>query len=359
LGFDAFSDPVLEFALSASVGALAATLAFGLAVVFTRQRLLGRMRTERDVTARWNPLIAECAERVPAVLPPIAQGELEGFLILWCRALESLRGDAHEHLREMARRLGIEARLRELLRSDKMQRQLLAVVCLGHMRSREVIPTLLELVREAPSVVSLNAARALMRVDPAIAMPHVLEATAQRQDWALAHVVPSFAEVDPEQVAPVLAAAIGTELYKESRGLRVGGVARLLHLHVTAHGAALREALLGVLAEAEAPSALVAALSALSHPQDIEHARRLLQHPHWPVRAAAARTLGRLGTEEDFARLRDALADANWWVRYRAAQALCALPRVAATELHDLAKTLHEPLAADALRQALAERQAR
>jgi HEAT repeat protein len=322
-------------------------------------RLLYRLGIERRLTARWNPLIAECAERVPPTLPPLAARELEGFLVLWCRAAESLRGQAQEHLREMAHRLGVDVHLKKMLASGKPQLQLLAVVCLGHLHNRGAIPLLLQLIREGPSVVSLNAARALMRIEPALAMPHVLEATAKRGDWALAHVVPAFAEVGPDRVGPVLATAISTELYKEQRGFRTGGTARLLRLHVTAHGAALREALLEVFEQAEGPGTLVAALAALSHPQDVEHARRLLKHVHWPVRAAAARALGRLGREEDFARLRDALADASWWVRYRVAQALCALPGVAAAQLHDLAGRLSDRFAADMLTQALAEREAR
>jgi hypothetical protein len=359
LGFDTFSDPLLRFALLSSIGALTVTFALALGVGAARARLHYRETVERRVVTRWNPLIAECAERVPAALPPLDGREVEGFLVLWCRALESLRGHTQDNLREMARRMGVEEHLKTLLASKRMHRQLLAVLSLGHLRSRDAIPMLLELVREAPSLVSTNAARALMRIDPMIGMPHVLEATASRGDWALAHVVPAFTEVDPTQVGPVLAAAIRTELFKERRGLRVGGVARLLRLHVAAHGAALRPTLIEVLASSESASALVAALSALSHPQDVEHARRLLQHAHWPVRAAAARALSRLGTDEDFASLRDTLADPSWWVRYRAAQALAALPGVAATELHDLARTMPDRLAAEMLQHVLAERAAR
>jgi len=360
LAFDTFSDPLLEFALVSSVGALSATVTLALAVAVARLRLLYRQRIERRLTARWNPLIAECAERVPESLPILDARELQGFLVLWCRALETLRGHAQDNLRDLAKRVGVEARLQKLLASGSLEMQLLAVVCLGHLHDREAIPLLLKLVREAPSVVSLNAARALMRIDPAIAMPHLLEATAGRPDWALAHVVPTFAEVDPAQVAPVLAAAISTELYKEGRGTRAGGVARLLRLHVAAQGTPLRPALLEVLDTSESPSTLVAALAALSHPEDVEHARKHLKHVHWPVRAAAAQVLGRLGSaKEDFAGLRDALGDASWWVRYRAAQALCALPGVSATGLHDLARTLPDRFAADMLKQALAERAAR
>ena len=355
MAFDTFSDPLLEFALVSSVVALGTTGLLTLGVIGARLRLLYRLRIERGLTARWNPLIAECAERVPETLPPLSAREFEGFLVLWCRALESLRGRAQDNLRDMAKRLGVEVRLQRLVGSRSLELQLLAVVCLGHLHDRDAIPLLLERVREGPSVVSLNAARALMRIDPSIAMPHLLEATASRHDWALAHIVPTFAEVAPEQVGPVLAAAISTELFKEGRGIRAGGVARLLRLHVTALGAALRPALLEVLSTSESPSTLVAALAALSHPEDIEHARRLVKHVHWPVRAAAAQALGRMGNAEDFAHLRDALGDASWWVRYRAARALCALPRVAVTELHDLARTVPDRFAADILRQALAE----
>jgi len=360
LAFDTFSDPLLEFALVSSVVALSTTALLTLGVAGARLRLLYRLRIERGLTARWNPLIAECAERVPEMLLPLVAREFEGFLVLWCRALESLRGHAQDNLRDLARRLGIEPRLQTLLNSRRLDLQLLAVVCLGHLHDRDAIPVLLEMVREAPAVVSLNAARALMRIAAAIAMPHLLDATAARQYWALAHIVPTFAEVDPAQVGPVLAAAISTELYKEGRGTRTGGVARLLRLHVAAHGTPLRPALLEVLDTSESPSTLVAALAALSHPEDVEHARKHLKHVHWPVRAAAAQALGRLGgAKEDFAGLRDALGDASWWVRYRAAQALCGLPGVAATELHDLARTVPDRFAADMLKQALAEQGAR
>jgi hypothetical protein len=96
LAFDTFSDPLLEFALVSSVVALATTALLTLGVIAARLRLLYRLRMERGLTARWTPLIAECAERVPEALPPLLARELEGFLVLWCRALESLRGRAQD-----------------------------------------------------------------------------------------------------------------------------------------------------------------------------------------------------------------------------------------------------------------------
>jgi HEAT repeat protein len=58
---------------------------------------------------------------------------------------------------------------------------------------------------------------------------------------------------------------------------------------------------------------------------------------------------------EDLPRLAVLLADANWWVRHRAAQALCALPGVRREEIRALAASLADRFAADALNQALAD----
>ena len=55
-------------------------------------------------------------------------------------------------------------------------------------------------------------------------------------------------------------------------------------------------------------------------------------------------------------RLCRALSDPQWWVRYRAAQALCALPRADLAKLQALTQQLTDRFAADILRQALAER---
>jgi HEAT repeat protein len=164
-------------------------------------------------------------------------------------------------------------------------------------------------------------------------------------------------ECPPGTVAPFLSAAISTELRlrRETDPSRAG-LAWLLRLHVCVESGAVREAVLEVLEQVNDVEPLIASLAALSHPDDAAHARWLLGHADWAVRAAAARTLERLGVREDFQRLCAALGDGSWWVRYRAAHALCALPQVDAQDLHALPGRLSDAFAADMLRHALAER---
>src|SRR5262245_6322861 len=329
LVFGTVSDPLLAAALWTGCGAVVATFALLFAILIMRVRLLRRLEREQRVAAIWNPLLAQCADGVPDSLPRLRPRDVEAVLELWCRAQESLRGEAQDRLREMARRVGVEAWTRRLLRSRKVHRRLLGLITLGHLRLRDQAPWLHTVIPSAAPIVSLTAARALMRIDASIGVPSLLTATARRDDWPLASVVSILRECDPQLVGPMLATAIRSLLGKND----AQGIARLLRLHVAADGERLRDTVLEVLATAVAPETLAAALAALWHPQDVRHARRLLGHPEWFVRVAAARALGRFGGEDDVARLATALADPSWWVRYRAAQALCTMPGMGPAEL--------------------------
>jgi hypothetical protein len=150
LGSATVSDPLLTAALWAACGALAATGMLLAAMAIIRWRLLRRLARERLAAAQWNPLLAQCAEGVPAQLPPLRAREAEFFVLLWCRAQESVRGEAQEHLRGMALRLGAGPHMHRLLRSRKLRLELLALVALGHMRDPAAAPLLEALIPPAP-----------------------------------------------------------------------------------------------------------------------------------------------------------------------------------------------------------------
>jgi hypothetical protein len=354
LVFDTASDPHVPAALWCAFGALAAALTLLAATAVMRIRLLRRLARDRHAAARWNPLLARCAEAVPADLPRLSGRDADDFLLLWCRAQESLRGEAQERLREMARRLGVEAHARRLLHSRTLRRRLLGTVALGLLQTRDLAPWLHTQITSAPPLPLLVAAKALVRIDATAGLPPVLSAAARRKDWPLASVATILKECAAQLVGPALSSAIRNAL-KAGDG---AGLARLLRLHITTEAGALHDAVQEVLAVCADSEALAAALGALSHPRDVAHARRLLAHPEWFVRVAAARALGRLGTEADVARLTAALTDTSWWVRHRAAEALLQMPGIDAAQLAELANRQTDRFAADMLRQTLAERSA-
>jgi uncharacterized protein (DUF2336 family) len=59
---------------------------------------------------------------------------------------------------------------------------------------------------------------------------------------------------------------------------------------------------------------------------------------------------------EDLPALEPLLADAQWWVRYRAAQALVASPYLGPNAIRRIAGRQEDPFACDILQQALAEK---
>ena len=317
-----------------------------------RARLVRRTDRQQRLAALWNPLIAECAERVPEKLPTLKARDAEAVLILWTHAQEVLRGDAQNNLVELARRCGFRAHVERLLRSGRPRHELLALVVLGHLKSRSRIELLERLVIEASSLVSLTAAHALLRIDESRGIARLIAAAARRDDWAIGQVAAVLKDADPARVAVHLAAAIRSERREPGPG---PGLAQLLRLHGTAQAESMRPAVLEVLRNASDAEVLAAALATLWHPTDADRARERLRHAEWIVRVAAAHALRRLGAREDLPRLALLLTDANWWVRHRAAQALCALPGVPREEISALVASLADPFAADALRQALAD----
>jgi len=336
-----------------SAAALIVTGALLLGVVLRRIRLLRRLALDARAAALWNPLLAQCADEVPASLPRLRARDRARFLLLWCHAQESLRGEAQDRLREMARRLDVETHARRLLGSNQLPRRLLAVVALGHLRARDFVQMLATQVSSEPPLTSLIAAKALVRLDAAFGIEPVLAAAAARDDWPTASVANILSECDPKLVAAALSAAIRRELASNSEG---GGLPRLLRLHRTGERLALRPAELEVVSVDAGADALAATLANLWHPDDVAHARRLLDHSEWFVRVAAARALGRLGTADDAPRLTAKLSDRSWWVRYRAAQALCGLAAMDGPALEALGARLTDRFARDMLHHALAER---
>ncbi|HYG13158.1 MAG TPA: hypothetical protein VD885_03330, partial [Methylophilaceae bacterium] len=66
--------------------------------------------------------------------------------------------------------------------------------------------------------------------------------------------------------------------------------------------------------------------------------------------------LRRLGTREDLPSLLQLLCAPEWWVRYRAAQAITAAPYLGKDELGQLQATQADRYARDILQQVAAER---
>jgi hypothetical protein len=80
-----------------------------------------------------------------------------------------------------------------------------------------------------------------------------------------------------------------------------------------------------------------------------------VSHPDWEVRVQVARRLGVIGRKDDHAALTQLLTDAQWWVRYRAAQALLSQPGMIPRQLIDIAQSTTDRYALSMVQAVIAE----
>jgi hypothetical protein len=343
------SDPVLAAAFWTGTGALLLTLLLGLQIVRLRIGLRARERREARTLARWRPLLnAAIVGDSPAQLPTLPAAERLHFLKLWVHLHSSLRGEAGQALNGIACRLGLDLEARAMLGRRARTERLLAALVLGHLGDRQAWPALLRLAGQDDPTLSLTALWALVRIDPQAAAEYLTPLFIEREDWAMSHVAGILQQAGTP-VAAVLAGMLPRlDAQRLPRALRIAEALRVDLPDPIVAGALANDAV----------PVVIAALRIANTPLLQEAVRARLAHQDWQVRVQAVKALGRIGDRSDTARLALLLADREWWVRYRAAQALVELPWMKRADLDTLRAALDDRYAADMLAQVMAEQDA-
>ena len=90
---------------------------------------------------------------------------------------------------------------------------------------------------------------------------------------------------------------------------------------------------------------------------NLDMVRSYLEHETWFVRVQAVKLLAITGLWQDEQRLINMLADKNWWVRYRTAQALAEMPFVGVKKLRQIMEKHWDRYAKDIIKMVMAERE--
>jgi len=349
LVFSTLSDPYLLAAFWTGLGALALTLVMGAQIVYLRMSLRRQERLEKTAITKWRPLLsAALADVPPDTLPALPQRERLPFLRLWLHLHQSVRGDASKGLNDVAYRLGCDATARELLRKGNRAQRLLGVLVTGYLRDATAWEELRKMAAQPDGATSMQALWALIQCDPDKAIREMMPMLLRREDWALSQVAGVLQDAQ-EPCARYLSDAI--------LQLEPAHLVRALHL-AEALRVAMHSGLLAELMRGGDVELTIAALRLANVPVLLDEVRACLSHVDWRARVHAARALGRIGDRSDIERLRAMLGDTQWWVRYRAAQALVDLPFMQPEESRALAGSINDRFAADMLRQVIAEREA-
>lgn len=342
-----FSDPYLTFAFAAGITAVALTTLLILVIVFLRLRLRKHTHHEEAFVALWRPLLLEAVSvPEPVVHPALPARDQIHFLKLWNYLQESLRGPANDRLNELALNLECDAAARNFLRKGHRAERLLAILTLGHLRDPAAWDDLIRQAQGADAVASIHAARALTRIDPLRATEYLLPVLLERTDWDITQVAAFLGEARQ---------AFWLRLAKNILTIDPQHWARALQLAEALNLQLPHASMLHVLKNSPSADTLAAALHMASGPALATTVRCYLGHGDWRVRVEAARFLSRFGDAGDIPALQSLLQDAQWWVRYQAAQSLAAMPFFGPAQLRLLRAQSQDAQVAEMLDQVLAE----
>ena len=344
-------DTLTTIALWSIAAVLATTVILFVYTVGLRLATISEGQRRRQFLDRWRDVFAmsmlgwASARHHP--VPRVRRSDRIDLLEEWNRARSMVDGAAVDHLIELARRAGIPELALRLLDSHRIQSKILAVQTIGHLRlsaQRDAVRVLLD---HENTALSITSASAMVDIDPDFGISIVVPMINARRDWPKTRVSVLLRQAGSARISEPMYRAIRSE--DDEGKTYLLQFARLMESEIL-------DALVGdLLRESNDPGVLNAALKLVSGFAGVPRIASLTQHDAWFVRMQAAKVLGRVGQEEHLSLLESLLDDREWWVRYRAAQAITSLPFLGPNDLRRLQSRQKDRYAADILQQSFAE----
>lgn len=344
-------DPLTTIALWSIAAVLVTTVVLFAYTVALRFMTNAADRNRRRFLAEWRDVFASTllGEGIPdeQPLPVVHRRDSTELLEEWNRVRSVVDGKAVDNLITLAIRTGIPELAKALFHTRRIRARILAVQTIGHLRAKEFRDEIRELLTHDNTAISITAAKALVDIDPAFGINVVVPMINQRRDWP------------KNRVSVILrhagSACISEPMYRAIRSADDAGQSYLLQFARLIESEALDALVDELIRNTRDPRVLIASLKLVSGFKGVPRIASLTQHEAWYVRMQAATVLGRVGQEEHLSLLESLLDDQEWWVRYRAGQAISALPFLGPNQLRALRDRQTDPFAVDILQQCFAE----
>ena len=340
-------DPQVVFAFWVGLSVTVTAVVLLAAIIVLRKLALRRERNHLRATRRWKQVLGEAMRAAPVAVPSLPDRDMSGFVDAWNELHEAPGGSDNSGMLQLAWEVGLAPKLEKMAAHDNFHDRVMAIIALGHLRSASSFERIQGLIDDPSPIISISAARALMRIDPVRAVQRVVPQIVARQDWVDGGIAQFLNEAGPEVVRRELSSAT----------LRANDdvAPRMVRFLAGVSPEAAAPVLSRILAEPHDEHLVSTCLQVVADPADIDRVRSLLAHERWHVRMHAAAAIGRLGGPGDIAVLLPLLADAQWWVRYRTAQALQQLCGGDSARLAQLREGQPDRFARDILTQVMAE----
>lgn len=311
-----------KFIIVLSAALTAAALLGGLATIVSqavRQKRERRRERYRNEMLRiiledlelpdWNPDLVELMSNKRA---------LGADLVL--EISELIRGEKREHVLALCRDAGIDRWLLRQLRSWSAQGRRAAADALKLFPDQETVGALLAALDDRSEEVRLTAAMSLAALNAMPPLPvliHTLVGKSEIQSLLLQNLIDSIAVTRPEEVLQTAKGKNGKDFL---RPMALSALGRSAHLEMGGEIAAF----IGD-PDPEVRAAALAAVAAIGYFGAQDRVKQGLSDPVQFVRVRAIAAARSLELRELVPTLNALLSDENWWVRFRAGEALAAL----------------------------------
>lgn len=266
--------------------------------------------------------------------------------------IQLVRGEERTHFVEKATALGVPGRLVRQLRSFSRRRRIIAVRGLALFEDSVSRKALLRALTDRSDDVRMAAALALARSEDPPALTALVERLTLRNDRSSLLTISLFRHYADHAPDQVQALVLDTEL---SLSIRLAAIEALAATGDYRLVPAIVELGLRVPEESEELPRYLHALGKIGHPAARDAVLAGLASRSMPARVAAAGAAGRIALLESADQLAALLDAPEWWVRFRAAEALFLLGDTGIAHLRDTAANGGEQ-AREAAATMLAER---
>jgi hypothetical protein len=316
-----------------------------------------RIRTDRHkkavaaAHAQAQACLTRWLDNEPYRCKPTSRIGVRELLKVWLYRTSLVEGPHKRTLIIHGKAAGLRRHVKHLLRSGKVPDELLALKAAALLKEPRLVKSMLPLLDSKNNVVSIFAAEAIALSSSSHAVQTVLPRILQQNAWSEKKVVEILKAIVGDSPA-ITEYMVSQVLTPPSDAKAQAYVAKFLG----SQPFELRAPYLSrLLRKATDDKVLSACLDGLREPASVELARQYLTHPRWHVRVHAIQAIGKLGSAQDEPALIKRLSDEQWWVRYRAAQALVSMPGTSGRTLLDLYAKLTDPYARDMLKHAASE----
>lgn len=282
----------------------------------------------------------------------LTKKHLPHFLFDWNYLHESISGESKKGLNDLGDSLNLDKMTVNLLNSPFVDKRLMAVNTLGNLGNMASYPGIEQLIANGDPVISSWAWRALFRIDVNTTLERHLDRIATRRDWSPIFVAKVFKELECDTLTKPLCELVANQFDNK---LEERQMSRLISYLNFAHFADRDLLVSRMLSESNEKEVLIACLRLVNSDDPLVRVRELINDERWEVRLQVVLTLGRLGHKKDIDLLISATDDLDWWVRYRAASMLIAMPGITPAKLDRISRELPSQFSRDILRQVMTE----